>query len=227
MERIADGISRWTAPHPEYRPRAERVASYVLTEGDAVCLVDPLLPDDEAERAEVLAALDAAIAGRERLEIFVTIPFHVRSAEPLYERYHERLATRIWGDARVARRLRAGTPLHELPRLAAGAAAPVADGAALAYTVGKPRRTEHPLYFPGLKAAAFGDAVVGTLAGLRLWNLSSGTGADWYREVFAPTLAPLAKQDIDVVLVTHGPAVTSGGRRALVECLATPPVAMY
>ncbi len=227
MERIAAGISRWTARHPEYRPRVEKVASYLLTEGDAVCLVDPLLPDDETGRAEVLAALDAAVTGRERLEIFVTIPYHVRSVEPLYERYRERLNARVWGDAGLARRLGAGTPLHELPRVAAGAAADVAGGAALAYTVGKPRRGDHPLYFPGLKAAAFGDTVVGTPAGLRLWNQSSSTGADWYRDVFVPTLAPLLEQDIEAVLVTHGPAVARGGRRALAECLAAPPVAMY
>jgi hypothetical protein len=227
MERIAAGINRWTARHPEYRPRVEKVASYLLIEGDAVCLVDPLLPGDAAERAEVLAALDAAVAGRQRLEIFVTIPYHVRSVEPLYERYRERLAARVWGDAGLARRLGAGTPLHELPRVAAGAAAEVAGGAALAYTVGKPRRTDHPLYFPGLRAAAFGDAVVGTPAGLRFWKMSSSTGADWYRDVFAPTLAALAQQDIEYALVTHGPPVPGNARRALAECLAAPPVDRY
>src|SRR5665648_1065355 len=34
------------------------------------------------------------------------------------------------------------------------------------------------------------------------------------------TLRPLAEQDIEYVLTTHGPAVLATGRRALEECLA-------
>jgi hypothetical protein len=73
----------------------------------------------------------------------------------------------------------------------------------------------------------FGDAIVGARGGLRFWTLSSGTGEDWYREVFAPTLAPLAKRPIDHVLVTHGPPVIGDGRRHLELCLVSPPVKMY
>ena len=81
-----------------------------------------------------------------------------------------------------------------VPLGAAGEAAPIAGGAAEAYTIGRPRRSEHPLYVPALRAVVFGDAVVGAQGGLRFWNQSSGTGADWYRDVFAPTLAPLAER---------------------------------
>src|SRR5674476_54087 len=101
------------------------------------------------------------------------------------------------------------------------------DGAVLAYTIGKPRRSEYPLYFPGLRAFVFGDAVVGAQGGLRFWNQGSSTGAAWYRDVFAATLRPLAEQDIEYVLTTHGPAVLANGRRALEECLAVPPVDLY
>ena len=110
---------------------------------------------------------------------------------------------------------------------AAGTAAPIAGGAAEAYTIGRPRRSEHPVYVPSLRAAVFGDAVVGAEGGLRFWNQSSGTGAAWYRDVFAPTLAPLAERPVEHVLVTHGPPVVGDGQRALALCLAAPPVQMY
>ena len=88
----------------------------------------------------------------------------------------------------MRKRLRPETPLEVVPMGPAGTAAPIAGGAAEAYTIGRPRRSEHPLYVPSLRAVVFGDAVVGAEGGLRFWNLSSGTGADWYRDVFAPTL---------------------------------------
>lgn len=227
MERIAPHILRWTAPHPEYRPHAEEVASYALVTGGALALVDPQLPAEPAREASCLAELDRLIAGAERVELLITIPYHTRSAERLHERYARGRPVRLWGHANVRRRLHAGTPLEEIPWSPAGAAAKVAGGVACAYTIGRPRRSEHPLYFPTLRAVAFGDAVVGTQDGLRLWNQSSGTGAAWYRDVFAPTLHDLVAQDIEHVLVTHGPAVPRGGRRALEECLAAPPVDMY
>ena len=57
---------------------------------------------------------------------------------------------------------------------AAGTAAPIAGGAAEAYTIGRPRRSEHPVYVPSLRAAVFGDAVVGAEGGLRFWTLRAG-----------------------------------------------------
>ena len=228
MRELAPGISSWTAPHPEWRPTVEEVVSYALVDGDTLALVDPLLPaEDDDRRTAVLSDLDARAGRAQAVEILITIPYHTRSAEELYERFASVTTARIWGHANVRKRLSAGTPLDEIPRSAAGAAAPVAGGTALAYTVGRPRRTEYPLYFPGLRAVAFGDAVVGAEGGLRFWNQSSSTGPDWYRDVFAPTLASLAEQDIEYALVTHGPPVLGYARRALAECLAAPPVDMY
>ena len=134
---------------------------------------------------------------------------------------------RLWGHANVRRRLRDPGLLTEVPWAPAGEAAEVANGLALAYTIGRPRRSEHPYLFPDLRAVVFGDAVVGVADGVRFWNQSAGTGAAWYRDVFAPTLAPLARRDVERVLVTHGPPVLVDGRRALEACLAAPPVDMY
>jgi hypothetical protein len=226
MDEIAPHIFSWTAPHPEYRPTVEEVVSYGLRDARTLALVDPLLPGAEGPRGRVLAALDDLATAVDRIELLITIPYHTRSAEELYVRYAPRLPVRLWGHGLVRRRLRGDTPLEEVPRAAAGEAVPVAGGTALAYTVGRPRRSEHPLVFPALRAVAFGDAVVGAAGGLRLWNLSGSTAA-WYRDVFAPTLAPLAARDVEYVLVTHGPPVLGDGRRALEACLAAPPVDMY
>ena len=228
MDELAPGIRRWTAPHPEYRTKAEEVPSYALVCDDALLLVDPLLPTyDDARRAPLLAEIDGLIGEARRLELVITNPYHTRSAETLYERYSRTLPTLIWGHPGVKKRLTRLAPLEIIPQGAGGSAAPIAGGAAAAYTIGKPRRAEHPIYVPALRAVAFGDAVVGAQGGLRFWNQSSGTGADWYRDVFAPTVAPLAELDLEHVLVTHGPAVIGDGRRALEECLAAAPVQMY
>ena len=96
----------------------------------------------------------------------------------------------------------------------------------MAFTIGRPRRSEYPIYFPSHHALAFGDAVVGTEQGLRVWSQSSA-GPQWYHEVFAPTLRPLLAHKIDYVLVTHGRPVLEDGRRALEECLAADPVTSY
>ncbi|MCX6373942.1 MAG: hypothetical protein NTX16_12865 [Actinobacteria bacterium] len=228
MEQIAPHIYRWTAPHPEWRSSVEEVVSYALVDGEALNFVDPLLPaEGDARRAPLLADIDTMIGEARRLDLFVTIPYHTRSVETLYERYSRTVPTLIWGHPTVKKRLTRKAPFEVIPQSSAGEAAEIADGAVLAYTIGKPRRAEYPLYFPGLRTVAFGDAIVGTQGGLRFWNQGSSTGADWYRDVFAATLRPLAAQDIEYVLTTHGPAVLADGRRALEECLAAPPVDLY
>ncbi len=228
MEELTPGIHRWTAPHPEWRPKTEEVESYALVAGGTLLLVDPLLPAGDDQRLDpLLAELELLAAAATRVELLITVPYHTRSAETLYERFAPERPTRIWGHALVRKRLRPETPLEVVPMGAAGTAAPIAGGAAEAYTIGRPRRSEHPLYVPSLRAAVFGDAVVGAEGGLRFWYLSSGTGADWYRDVFAPTLAPLAERPLEHVLVTHGPPVIGDGQVQLALCLASPPVQMY
>lgn len=227
-DELAPGIRRWTCPHPEYRTSAEEVASYALAIGDTVALVDPLLPvENDPRRAPLLAELDELVVAARRLEIMVTIPYHTRSAEPLFERYWGDIATRLWGNAAVRDRLAWDTPLTEVPRGAAGTFADIADGLARAYAIGNPRRLETPLFFPSLRALAFGDAVVGLADGsLRVWNFSTGREA-WYQTRFLPTLEPLAQLDVESVLVTHGPPVARAGRRALRAALDAPPVTVY
>ncbi len=228
IEQIVPGIHRWTCPHPEYRTSTEEVFSYALVVGDVLALVDPLLPlEDEERRAPLVAELDELAGAARRLELMITIPYHTRSAEVLFERYWSKVATRLWGNAAVKDRFAWDTPLTEIPRDTPGTATPIADGLAQAFTIGSPKRLETPLFFPARKALAFGDAVVGMPDGsLRVWNFSQGKET-WYRGRFVPTLAPLAELDVESVLVTHGPPVTRAGRRVLRAALDAPPVTIY
>jgi hypothetical protein len=221
MTEICPGIYRWTAPHPEWRTRIEwghEVASFALVAGDVLALVDPLLPPPGTdERDDVGRLLEDLVTQAVRLDIMITIPYHTRSAEELYARYHTRLDAAVWGHPAVARRLREeATPLEQIRP-----GAPVGRSA-VAHAIGNPRRYETPLYFPAHRALAFGDAVIGIDGSLRVWQQAS-TDPDWHERRFVPTLRPLLDLDIERVLVTHGPPVVRDGRRALERALIAGP----
>ena len=208
MQELAPGLWRWTARHAEWHPGewGAEVASFAVDAGDAVLLIDPLLPDDDMEVLERLDALAPAA-------ILVTIPYHARSSEALGERY----GAPIHGHPAVAKRLRDGSrlkPLEELP------------GGARAFPIGKPRRHETPIHLPSHRALAFGDAIVTTPEGdLRLWHTDrvDDARARWYRERFVPTLEPLRELDLERILVTHGEPVLSDGSAALEAALTARP----
>ncbi|HET9741076.1 MAG TPA: MBL fold metallo-hydrolase [Solirubrobacteraceae bacterium] len=208
MQELAPGLWRWTARHAEWHPGewGAEVASFAVDAGDAVLLVDPLLPDDDAEVLERLDALGPAA-------ILVTIPYHARSSEALAERY----GAPIHGHPAVAKRLRDGSRLEPLDAL---------PGGARAFPIGKPRRHETPIHLPSHRALAFGDAIVTTPEGdLRIWHTDrvDDARARWYRERFVPTLEPLRELDLERILVTHGEPVLHDGSAALEDALTARP----
>jgi hypothetical protein len=90
---IGPGLWRWSAAHPDWAPGAvpggpedwEQMVGCVLYEtGDAVALIDPLLPRDGRER--FLAWLDRRAEGRP-VSILTTIRWHRRDCEELARRY--------------------------------------------------------------------------------------------------------------------------------------------
>ncbi len=210
IEQLADGLLAWPARHPEWHPGkwGAEVVSFAVAEPGRTLLIDPLVPDG------VWEDLDRVVAGS--VEIAITIPYHVRSAEQASSRYGD---APIWGHPACAKRLDDRSQFREL---SPGNAPPGLS----AYAIGKPRRHETPLRIASQRALVFGDAVVGTDDGLRVWEQELGRNARrerWYRERFLPTLEPLALLDIDKVLVTHGPSVLTGGRRALRAAFDAPP----
>ena len=210
MRQLADGLWSWPARHPEWHPGewGAEVVSFAVREPRRTLLIDPLVPDGLWDE------LDGVVQGP--VEIAITNPYHVRSAETASARYG---AASIWGHPACAKRLGDRSAFRELNPKAAPAGVS-------AYAIGKPRRHETPLRIASQRALVFGDAVVGTDEGLRVWEQEPSRNARrerWYRERFLPTLEPLALLDIDKVLVTHGPSVLSGGRRALRAALDAPP----
>lgn len=222
IEELARGLWRWSAAHPEWRPRpryGRDVACFALEQDDAVVLVDPLAPPDGSSQADAFwPALDRLVRPRRSLAVMITIPYHVRSAAVVRDRYRSQLDVTVWGHAAAARRLGRSIPVEPVE------AKRSLFGGIRAFAIGSPLRQEMPLFFPSHRALAFGDAVVGVEGGLRVWQQPRGErGRTWYRERFLPTLEPLADLDLQHVLVTHGEPALGDGREQLARALTAEP----
>jgi hypothetical protein len=216
MDELTEGLWRWTARHPEWHPGefGAEVASYAAQAGDTTLLVDPLLPEDPSS---VLGVIDGTLTNR--LAILITIPYHVRSAEELWQRYRQDAETTIHGHPACAKRLGDRTAFHEID---AGVPLP---GGVTAHAIGKPRRFETPLHLPSHGALVFGDALAESGGRLVVWSTEKVDAKveRFYRERFNPTFEPLLELDFDAVLATHGQPLMSGGKRALREALDSKP----
>jgi hypothetical protein len=91
IEELRPGLHRWTADHPEAEADPEpgspadwgpEVGSVAYEAGDALLLVDPLVPDDGWE------ALDALVEHHAQpVAVITTIRFHGRSRDDVGARY--------------------------------------------------------------------------------------------------------------------------------------------
>ena len=160
MQRLSEGLWRWTARHPEWHPGdfGAEVACFAAQAGDTTLLIDPLLPP---EPEQVLDAIDGTLESR--LAILISVPYHVRSSEELWRRYRKQAETTIHGHPACAKRLEdesAFRAFHD------GFGLP---GGVTAHRIGKPRRHETPLHLPSHGALVFGDAVVEWDGRVRVW----------------------------------------------------------
>ena len=96
VQQLAEGLWRWTAPHPRWEnwPEHERwpreVGCVYYEAEDATVLIDPLVPAGEAQ--DFLRHLDADVARRRRpVVILLTADWHRRSAPELAARYDARV----------------------------------------------------------------------------------------------------------------------------------------
>jgi hypothetical protein len=219
LAEVAPGLHRWTARHPAWHPAdafGAEVASFALSAGDDLLLVDPLVGDDDEGTEALLAALDALAAAAATTHVLITIGYHARSAAELSGRY----GAQIHGPPTVVRRLPDPGPFSELRTRTPG------PGGVVAHAIGRPRRSETPLWLPSHAAIAFGDALVTTPAGaLRMWIQDEPTPARraFYRDRFAPTLAPLRQLDAQRILTTHGAPILRDGAGALAAALDAEP----
>jgi hypothetical protein len=212
VQELAGGLWRWTARHPEWHPGTwgAEVGCYALVGPGRTVLIDPLAPagdDGFWPRLDGIVSGDAVVV--------ITIPYHVRSAEAVCARYP---GTTVWGHRNAAKRLGSRAIFREL--------APGAEPAGVrAFAIGRPRRSEMPVLVESHAALAFGDAVVGTDDGLRIWSTGpvDERRRRWYADRFVPTVEPLLAEGFDRVLVTHGPPALSAGHDALADALRRPP----
>jgi hypothetical protein len=214
---LAPGLHRWTARHPDWHPGAfgAEVASFALVAGDDLLLIDPLLPDGD-DAAAILQTLDALSEATKATHILITIGYHVRSAEPLRDRY----GASIHGPKTVASRL-ADTKAYTI--LEPGTPGPAG---VVGHAIGRPRRSELPLWLPSHAAIAFGDALVTTPDGeLRMWcqKPPDAQQVAFYRDRFAPTLDALRRLPAQRILTTHGPPILTDGAQQLAAALDAEP----
>jgi hypothetical protein len=195
LTQIQPGLYRWTARHPAYEPDAEpnSPADWPEQVGSvAYEAPEALVLIDPLVPDSFWPALDRLAEGR-RVAVLTTIGFHRRSRDAVAERYGA-------STSRAKKTLPTG--VETIPVRGSG---------------------ETMVWIPEHAALVPGDRILGGReGGLRLcpdsWlrYLPSGmTGAE-LREA----LKPLLRLPIELVLVSHGEPVLSGGRDALERALA-------
>lgn len=193
VEKLRDGLWRWTAPHPDWKPGSEwdRDVGCVYYEApDAVALIDPLIPADEAERFWEALDRDVERAGRPVM-VLRTLHWHQRSIDEVVGRYP---GARSWDGKRDT--LPTGIHAHEAAR-----------------------KHETLFWIDEHRALVAGDTLLGTAdGGVRpcpdSWLPEGVSGAD-----LRDSLRPLLELPIKLLLVSHGRPVLANGRDALAAAL--------
>jgi hypothetical protein len=196
LEVIANGLWRWTAPHPAWKPGEPgspddwpREVGCVLYEtAEHAVFIDPLVNDEE--EAAFWEWADGRCAGR-AVAALETIEVHRRSRERILERYGASTAPPP------------GVEPLEFPQL-----------------------EETMYWIPAHRALVPGDRLLtsGPTGELTLcpsswfYYLPGPPTAEQASE----TLAPLRALDVEIVLVSHGEPVLTSGAAAIARALEQP-----
>jgi hypothetical protein len=200
LRELRPGLYRWTARHPdaEADPQAgspadwgPEVGSVAYAARDALVLVDPLVRSDRSDLQEELDEL--VRRHRKPVVILTTLQFHRRSREGLVARYGA-------STSRAKKALPEGVETIQI------------RGAG-----------ETMVWLPEHGALIPGDRLLGgDSGGLRVCPES------WLRYLpskmtqtqLRKALRPLLELPVEMVLVSHGEPVLSGGREALAKALS-------
>ena len=230
VDRIAEGLWRWTAPHPEWSEEKggaggwEADVASVYYEGEgAVVLIDPIVPASGADRESFWRALDRdldRLADRP-LVVLVSCPWHRRNAGEVAERYRERAGTKVMAHEDAAAFLAeiGPTPFRE------GDALP---GRVHPFRIEGIEPAETAFWIPAHAALVFADAVIGGGAGtLRLcppsWLAEGAEGRERHASQVRPSVRRLCDLPAERILPSHGEAVLRGGAVVLAEAVELPP----
>jgi glyoxylase-like metal-dependent hydrolase (beta-lactamase superfamily II) len=212
VQQLRPGLWRWTANHPDWTAEEDwpqEVASYYYEAPDAVLLIDPLVPGDDADRFYEHLDADVKRAARP-VAILLSIFWHHRSSPELAERYD---AT-IWMDARQFQRLVDRVPAERLEEYEVGATLPGG-----VQTIAAGRKNDVVFWIPAIKALAAGDILLGTGDGGVTVCPDSWLGPEDPTEVRA-SLQALLELPVELLLVGHGGAVVDDAHAALERALA-------
>jgi hypothetical protein len=196
---LADGLWRWTAPHPDWRPNAapdsigdwERDVGCVLYETPAgAVFIDALVPPDAD--AFWRFADDKVDAAGGRAFALTTIRWHRRSRRELVDRYGASTS-----------RARRSLPAEVAAIRVAGAG-------------------ETMFFLESVRTLVTGDRILGDSArGLRLCPGSwlGGLPSRLTVEGLRQALRPLLDLPVERILPAHGPPVLAGGGAELAALL--------
>jgi hypothetical protein len=195
---LARGLWRWTAPHPEWQPDSEwprDVASVCFEAPDAVCLIDPLVPEDEEER--LWSFLDRQVERAAKpVATLLTVPWHRRSADVVDARY-------------------GGEPSEWELALRSREPPPGVEPIAIAHA------DERMFWIPSHRALVAGDVLLGAADGeITICPVAWVTRAATYPEEFLASLRRLLELRVEMILVSHGQAVLAAGHKALERAVA-------
>jgi glyoxylase-like metal-dependent hydrolase (beta-lactamase superfamily II) len=202
VEEIAPGLWRWTGRHPAWTPGAgwvPEVGCVYAETGDAVVLVDPLVPPEDADR--FWRALDRDVERLARpVLVVLTAPWHERSAADVRVRYGAALWAHPAGRERLevvpdAPVLPDGIEVLEIPPLREGQVA---------------------LFLREHRALVTAEVLAGDRGGLRVCPSPALADARRLRSC----LGLLSELPVDVVLPAHGEPVRERGREAIAAAVA-------
>ncbi|HEX8206200.1 MAG TPA: hypothetical protein VF587_09090 [Solirubrobacteraceae bacterium] len=192
MQEILDGLWRWTAKHPAWKPAAEPgdaddwpqdVGCVAYRAERALVIVDPLVPE-EGFLDELVEQVDLPVC------VLQTIGWHSRSCEQVERRYADRLAEEP------------GPGVDPVPIGGAG---------------------ETMVWLPAIRALVPGDRLIGDgEGGLRMCPDSWMKNLKLRQAGLAEALRPLLDLPVDAVIVSHGEAVLSDGRRLIARAIGEP-----
>jgi glyoxylase-like metal-dependent hydrolase (beta-lactamase superfamily II) len=209
VRELRPGLWRWTAVHPEWTPDSDwapEVGCVYWESDDAVCLIDPLVPADEAER--FWSALDRDVERAAKpVAVLLTVFWHERSAGEVAARYggdvwaHESALDRL--AIEVARPFQFGDPL---------------PGGIEALDTAE--RGEVVYWIAGPNAVVAGDVLLGDgSGGVQVcppdWFAAGESGRLRAKEA----LAVLLGRPVELVLVSHGEPVVEGARERLAAAI--------
>jgi glyoxylase-like metal-dependent hydrolase (beta-lactamase superfamily II) len=213
LEEIRPGLSRWTALHPDWTPEEggpngwdPEVASYLYESADGAVLFDPLVDADDVWRA-----LDERVDGAQPPHVLLTLFWHVRSTPAVAARYP---GTRVWVHDR------APWIDETRKRVAVTDAFTLDDSLPAGIQAREPREVVY--WIPEHRALVAGDVLLpDRRGGIRLcpW-----LGERMTAEQLRQNVRALLDLPIELVLLTHGEAITNGGD-ALERALHAPSAA--